>query len=191
VGPEPFRTCSLLWRRVDRPGHECARLSRLGAEWHLSGCAVFLHEARACRLDYLVICDARWHTRAASVSGWIGDDVVHVNLIADAAHRWIVNGTRCPQVDGCIDLDLNFSPSTNLLPIRRLQLAPGESAEVTAAWLRFPGFVLEPLTQRYTREGDTNYRYESAGGAFVAVLDVNAVGLVTRYPRGWEAEVVQ
>ena len=46
---------------------------------------------------------------------------------------------------GCVDLDLNFIPSTTLLPVRRLGLAIGQSAEVQAAWLRFPGFTLVPI----------------------------------------------
>lgn len=88
---------------------------------------------------------------------------------------------------GCIDLDLNFSPSTNLLPIRRLGLAIGEEAKVNAAWLRFPGFTLEPLEQLYRRIDRTTYRYESAGGKFVAELRVNTAGFVTHYPNFWQS----
>jgi len=99
-----------------------------------------------------------------------------------------MNGKECPEVAGCIDLDLNFSPSTNLLPIRRLNLAVGQEAVVRAAWLRFPGFTLEPLEQLYRRVDATTYRYESAGGRFVANLQVNAEGFVTYYPKFWQAE---
>jgi len=91
-------------------------------------------------------------------------------------------------VAGCIDLDLNFSPSTNLLPIRRLSLTVGEEASVRAAWLRFPSFTLEPLEQIYRRTGATTYVYESAGGRFVRELIVNEAGFVTLYPGIWQAE---
>jgi len=90
-------------------------------------------------------------------------------------------------VAGCLDIDLAFSPSTNLLPIRRLKLRPGEAAEVRAAWLRFPEFVLEPLEQMYRRLDAWTYRYESGGGAFVATLRTNTAGFVTSYPGLWEA----
>ncbi|MDQ2870322.1 MAG: putative glycolipid-binding domain-containing protein [Acidobacteriota bacterium] len=89
---------------------------------------------------------------------------------------------------GLHGLDLNFSPSTNLLPIRRLDLSIGEKAGVRAAWLRFPGFALEPLEQVYSRLGDGTYRYESGGGRFVAELEVDRAGFVTRYPNLWEIE---
>jgi len=91
-------------------------------------------------------------------------------------------------VTGAIDLDLNFSPSTNSLPIRRLGLAVLHEAEVQAAWHRFPSFTLEPLTQRYRRLDATTYRYESAGGKFMTELRVNPAGFVTRYGDYWEAE---
>ena len=48
---------------------------------------------------------------------------------------------------GCIDLDLSFSPATNLLAIRRLALPVNEIAEVRSAWLTFPDLDLEPLDQ--------------------------------------------
>ena len=89
---------------------------------------------------------------------------------------------------GCIDLDLGFSPSTNLLPIRRLGLAIGQEAKVQAAWLGFPSFTLEPLDQLYRRMDVATYHYESAGGRFVTELQVNVAGFVTRYPDFWQVE---
>lgn len=173
----------MIWRRLDLPGHESARLM----DRNLSGTAVFLHESRPCRLDYLVVCDPDWRTVSGRVSGWIGDRAIEVECSADSG-RWRLNGAECPQVEGCIDIDLNFSPSTNLLPIRRLNLAAGQEAPVQAAWLRFPSFTLEPLEQVYRRLDARTYRYESAGGRFVRELPVNEAGFVTLYPGLWESE---
>ena len=41
-----------------------------------------------------------------------------------------------------------------------------------AAWLPFPSLALEPLPQRYVRESETTYRYESRGGQFMRALEV-------------------
>jgi hypothetical protein len=179
---------SVLWRRLDRPGHESSRLDSRDAHWRLAGTAVFAHDGRPCRLDYLVRCDRAWRTVAAEVAGWVGEEVVKIDIEVDPDRRWRLNGAECPQVAGCVDLDLNFSPSTNLLPIRRLSLPVGREAAVRAAWLRFPSFALEPLDQVYRRVGDATYRYESAGGRFVADLRVNAAGFVTRYPNFCEIQ---
>ena len=178
---------SILWRWEDRPGHEAARLTREGEGWRLEGTAVLVHDGLPCRLDYRIACDSGWRTRSATVRGWVGDQEVEVAIEADAAGRWTLNGEACPQVEGCIDVDLNFSPSTNLLPIRRLGLEIGEEAEVRAAWLRFPSFVLEPLPQLYRLTAEHAYRYESAGGAFVRDLEVDDAGFVTDYPGIWRA----
>lgn len=179
---------SVIWRRLDRQGHESSRLLRHQDFWRLAGTAVFSHEGRACRLDYSVTCDAAWGTRSGRVAGWIGEETIEVEVTVGADRAWRLNRVDCPPVSGCIDLDLNFSPATNLLPIRRLSLPVGESARVRAAWLRFPGFALEPLEQIYYRLDATTYRYESAGGRFAAEVTVDATGFVTRYGDLWEVE---
>ena len=107
-----------------------ARLSRRDAEWHLTGTAEFASDGRPCRLDYVVVCDADWRTLSGRVAGWVGTDGIEVELTADAG-RWRLNGVDCPAVAGCMDLDLNFSPSTNLLPIRRLKLGVGVECRLT------------------------------------------------------------
>jgi uncharacterized protein len=179
---------SILWRALYWPGHEACSLYRLDSEWRLEGTAVFLHEGRTCRLSYLINCDAVWDTRSAMVSGSFGDEDIALEISVDADHRWQVNGVTKPAVEGCIDLDLNFSPSTNLLPMKRLRLEVGQRVDVKAAWLRFPSFELEPLAQAYERLGEFKYRYSSHGRGFVAELTVNKAGFVTVYPQLWEAE---
>ncbi|MBI4636154.1 MAG: putative glycolipid-binding domain-containing protein [Candidatus Rokubacteria bacterium] len=179
---------AILWRRLDQPGHESARLVSQRSSWHLIGTAVFAHNEQPCRLDYAVVCDSEWQTSSGRVTGWVGNQTVEIEVSVDAARRWRLNGAECPAVAGSIDLDLNFSPSTNVLPIRRLGLAIGQEVVVRAAWLRFPSFALEPLDQLYRRIDVATYRYESAGGRFVTELRVNAAGLVTRYPNIWQLE---
>ncbi len=170
------------------PGHESCRLSSHDSRPHLTGTAVFAREGQPCRLDYLIVCDAEWQTISAQVTGWVGDRIINVELSADSSRRWRLNGMDQSEVQGCMDIDLNFSPSTNLLPIRRLGLSVGEDAKVRAAWLRFPSFTLEPLEQVYRRTGVAGYRYESAGGRFVADLRVDEAGFVTHYPNFWQIE---
>jgi hypothetical protein len=172
----------VLWRRLDQAGHESARLSYRDFSWHLNGTAVFAHQQQPCRLDYLVICNRKWQTVSGRITGWVGNRPIKIEISADASQRWQLNGKESPEVEGCIDVDLNFSPSTNLLPIRRLDLAVGNEAKVRAAWLRFPGFTLEPLEQIYRRTDRETYHYESGGGAFVTELRVNDAGFVTHYP---------
>lgn len=121
------------------------------------------------------------------MAGSVGERQVDVNVVVDRG-EWILNGTAQTVVKGCIDVDLNFSPSTNLLPIRRLALNVGDQRGVRAAWLRFPSFALEALDQTYSRIAERVYRYESAGGRFVAQIEVDDNGLPLRYGDLWSAE---
>ena len=187
---------TILWRRLDEPGHEFAQLFFEDAVWRLTGTAIFAFgrqqrqpaRVRPVRLDYLVICDADWQTRSASVSGWVGDETIRVDLSVDESRRWRLNGIEVPEVEGCVDIDLSFSPSTNMLPIRRLRLNIGDEVAAKAAWLRFPDFKLEPLDQSYRRISGASYRYESGAGKFVAQLSINEAGVVTGYPNLWVIE---
>ncbi|MCG8349582.1 MAG: putative glycolipid-binding domain-containing protein [Chloroflexales bacterium] len=182
-------TCqTIFWRGLYHVGYEYARIDRQDAGWRLDGVAVFTHESTPCRLDYHIQCTERWITTNGQVSGWIGAQPVQVTLAVSEDRRWRLNDIECPAVEGCIDLDLNFSPSTNTLPIRRLSLAVGAAQAVRAAWLRFPSLELEPLEQSYARLAADQYRYESAGGQFTAELNVDSVGFVRNYPGLWVAE---
>jgi hypothetical protein len=179
---------TVLWKRHDLPGHEVCRLVSHPSGWRIAGVTVLFSEGQACRAEYAIECDPQWVTRSANVEAWIGERTVRAAIARDAEGQWIYNGQPCDAVTGCVDVDLNFSPSTNLLPIRRLSLDIGASARVRAAWLRFPSFTLEPLEQTYLRLSENRYRYESAGGTFVAQVNVDDAGLVVDYGEVWSRE---
>lgn len=164
----------MLWRSTDPEGHEAVRLEGR----RLRGTAVMKNGDDACALMYSIECDEEWRTQSAGVLGFAGGWDVMIDIRAKDG-RWIMNDEHIAAVDGCIDIDLNFSPSTNLLPIRRLELKIGEEATVRAAWLRFPSFRLEPLEQTYRRLAENRYRYTSA--SFTAEIAVNEAGLVLEY----------
>jgi hypothetical protein len=179
---------SIVWARLDLPGHEFSELAETQHGWRLSGAAVFTHERKPCRLEYDIRCDGAWVTEQTTVSGRVGTREVDIEILRNPAGEWALNGSKIRELSDCDDIDLNFSPCTNLLPIRRLNLAIGESALVRAAWLRFPGFSLEPFEQTYTRTAADKYVYESAGGKFRRELTVDAVGFVLDYPELWHTE---
>jgi hypothetical protein len=90
-----------------------------------------------------------------------------------------------PDLDNCLDVDLEWSPSTNTLPIRRLGLAIGDMKTVTAAWVRFPSLEVQRLDQSYERVDERRYRYRS--GRFTADLAVDEDGVVLQYGVNWKA----
>jgi hypothetical protein len=95
---------------------------------------------------------------------------------------WTVDTEPRPDLDEAVDIDLSFSPFTNTLPVRRLSLADGESADIVTAYVEAGSFRVSADPQRYTRLAVDRYRYESRDSDFVAELTVDADGLVIDYP---------
>jgi hypothetical protein len=176
----------LLWRRLDVPGIEYFRLWESARGPRLAGTVIFSHDGSPVRLKYGIACAPDWTTRGVHVVLTRGAVTRHLKLVVDERRRWWHGAEEIAAVAGCLDVDLAFTPATNLLPLRRLGLGVGEGRDLTAAWVRFPGLDVEPLAQRYTRLADDRLRYESRGGAFTADLELDDLGLVVRYPPLWE-----
>lgn len=177
----------MIWRRLDCPGHEWARLFPKRSGSILRGTAIFIEDRIPARLDYRILCNPKWETLTARVLGWKGDEKVDLRIEKGADGSWRINGRLAPQVKGCPDIDLSFSPSTNLLPLKRLAPRIGDEIEVRAAWLRFPELDLQPLVHRFRRLDESHYGYASATG-FSTELEVDADGFVVSYPPLWRKE---
>jgi uncharacterized protein len=188
---------TVLWQRIDSPGSEWCVLERTPDGWRLHGIVLAAVATAPVLVHYAVALAPDWSTRAVEIAMRSGGAITpqELRLTVAPEQRWQIEreppqDTSVPQDDlevlhGLIDVDLGFSPATNTLPIRRLDSAIGESVTVTAAWVRFPELTIEPLPQTYTRLTERRYRYESAGGAFVAEIEVDELGLVTTYEGGW------
>ncbi len=66
-----------------------------------------------------------------------------------------------PQLEACFDLDLGFTPATNLCQLRRLALGEGEGADSPVAWLDAAAGTLDLLHQRYERRRLETYWCEA------------------------------
>jgi uncharacterized protein len=183
---DPNDGVSVIWRRVDMPGHEAVRIYEGDEGWYVDGAAVFSFEGKPCRLEYLIECDPDWNTSFATVDGFVGEEVIAIEIESEDG-VWYLNGEEIGEVEGCTDIDLNFSPVTNLLPIKRLNLEVGGAETVRAAWLRFPSFSLESLEQVYTRKSESVFNYRSTTG-FEKDIAVDEFGVVVEYPDLWVRE---
>jgi uncharacterized protein len=134
------------------------------------------------RFQYDVTADAKFRTKGASVVGFLANKAIEIRIRAAGAGRWRVNSVLNAAVTGCLDVDLGFTPATNLLAIRRLALRVGQHAEAPAAYLEFPRLRATRLPQRYERVGRTTYRYEAPTEGHAGTLQVSSLGAVVRYP---------
>ncbi len=180
------RRC-ILWQGLITPSMERFIVGTSGDGFELSGLILQAHEETPYVVRYWVEVDTGWRTRNVEVELEDGGQR-RLSLSADGEGNWSRDGQGLEQVAGCIDVDLEWSPATNALPIRRLGLAPGETKLVTAAWVRFPSLDVERLEQSYERLADGHYRYRS--GRFTADLAVDDDGMVRRYGVNWKAVAI-
>jgi hypothetical protein len=178
---------SILWRRLDGAGHDACRLAPRHGGWRLEGGAAFGHEGAPACLAYAVDCDGEWRTREGAVHGWIGARALDLRVTRAPDGTWTLNGRVVPDLGGCVDLDLGFTPATNLFQLRRVDLRVGQAADVPVAWLDVPAGTLDLLHQRYERRAAEAYWYQAPRFDYSALLEVSPVGFVKRYPSLWEA----
>jgi len=180
---------SAHWRALERDGEDTCRLARMEDGWLLVGHARFRDDDGFAALDYVVRCDADWHTLSADIAGSHGGLEMRVALHRNGPD-WVMNDKAQPQVSGAQDVDLAFTPATNLMPLRRLATEPAQTINTRAAWLHYPSCELSPLDQTYTQGGSAEVVFYSAKQtSYATQLDVDAAGFVTLYPGVWEGEV--
>lgn len=177
---KPLLTC--FWRRLDAPGTDACRLYRRGEGWLLQGTAVFNDQGLACALRYEAEAGDDWRSRRARVDGHCGGREIEIELRRSASGFWQVNGANARLATPCDDIDLGFTPATNLLALRRLALPIGGSGESHAAWLDFPEFTCRHLPQTYHRRDLEDYDYTSPTAGYQGRLRVLTNGIVAAYP---------
>ena len=177
----------ILWQGMIAPSVERFIVSATEGRFELTGLILRAHEEAPYVVRYVIQVDERWRTRGVEVEVEDGGRR-EVRLASDGSGHWSRDGQPIVELDGCIDADLEWSPSTNTLPIRRLGLEVGEARAVTAAWLRFPSLDLERLDQSYERLAETRYRYRS--GLFTADLTADDDGMVLQYGVNWKAVAI-
>jgi uncharacterized protein len=168
------------WRRSDEAAtDEVCTLTTRDTGLSLVGTVLGADGGLPVRVEYRVLADRAGLTTAAHVRDLRGFETRTLALERTAKGAWTVNGAAARALKGCTDVDLGCSPSTNTLPIRRLNLAVGASQTIQAAWVVFPELSVKKAAQTYTRLDEFTYRY--ASGTFEAELSVDDDGLVTTY----------
>ena len=175
------------WRHLgDRDGFEVVFLSREDGGLVVRGQATALEDDQTWGVRYAVTLDEGWVTRRAHVVCRSAAGRHEVRLESDGAGRWRVDGAQAPELDGCLDVDLEASAFTNAFPVRRLALGVGARSEAPAAYVRAPGLAVERLEQSYHRldDGGDGPRFDYASPRFDvrAELVYDRSGLVLDYP---------
>ncbi len=134
-------------------------------------------------VGYVVDVDDEWRTLRAEVSVLAVGGTRRTRLERRPDDTWLVEGSRAPWLDGCVDVDLESSAVTNTLPVHRLPLPRGRTADVPAAFVRADDLRVERLEQTYARlDRAGEVAYTSSTFDVACTLTYDDAGLVLDYP---------
>jgi hypothetical protein len=194
--PETSRAAA--WVKDDPFGVEFAEIAI--AEDRLSARGVALGTAPLpYRLDYELETGAGFTTARLHVTTRGERWRRELDLSRAADGRWSVgaDGEGNPDLPpaggdgaalaGALDCDLELSPVTNLMPIRRHHLLEGGGpTELTMAWIAVPALSVRADGQRYRHlsSADDHHviRFEATDGSFTADITVDTDAVVIDYP---------
>ena len=176
----------LTWAAMEWPGLEHVIASYGPAGFTADSWLILISEAGPARVSYRLACDRQWQVTTLDVRVTDATSDRTLALTHDGAGHWHADGRRRPDLDGCVDVDINRSPLTNTMPIRRMGNADkGVAYDLVVAYVELPELTVRPVGQRYTLvDADRPvYRYES--GSYRADLPVDGDGFVIDYPGLW------
>jgi hypothetical protein len=182
--PPPATAC---WQHLEaRSGFEVAYFRGLEDGWAVDGTTAAVEDAQTWVVTYSIRLDAAWVTQSARITARSVAGSRETFLTADGTGGWLVNGDPAPDLDGCLDVDLESSAMTNTLPVHRLGLAAGGQADAPAAYVRALDLSVGRLAQTYRRVANqgAHQRYDYAAPAFgfTSRLVYDESGLVLDYP---------
>ncbi|WP_243373124.1 putative glycolipid-binding domain-containing protein [Microvirga solisilvae] len=178
--PMIFRT--LRWSAWDgcEAGLEHVDVRPADGGLMISGVVIGQDEATKFGLHYRLKVDSSWRTRALQVRTTSGHDL---DLESNGQGGWTENGKPRPDLQGCIDVDIQATPLTNTLPIRRLEWQAGQAVEIRLCYIALPDLAISAQDQRYTAlTPGSLFRFGSLENGFTADLPVDEDGFIRDYP---------
>jgi hypothetical protein len=148
---------------------------QLSLQWDNEAWTATVHVDRE-RIDYVVRLSPLWQVRQFMLFRdleqpdlWLG---------TDGHGRWgEVNGAHRPELDGASDVTIADSPFAHAVPIRRLPLEVGDSAELIVLAIDAETLGVERLARRYVRLDHRRWQVRDAGSELE--FDVDDFGVPT------------
>jgi hypothetical protein len=182
----------IVWATWDGTGLEHLRLTDASEGGFVADSAlIVVEEGVPYRVRYRSRIDSAWQTRSIWVDVEDPDGTRRtVALIGDGAGNWTdTAGEPRLDLDGCVDIDIQATPFTNTLPIRRLAIQEGQVEPISVVYFSIPSLEVTPHIQRYTGIANGTFHFESLTTGFAETIETDSEGFVTTYPnlfkRAW------
>jgi hypothetical protein len=133
------------------------------------------------RITYVIRLSPSWQVRQFLLFRDLSDPDLW--LATDGHARWgEMNGAHRPELDGCHDIDLACTPFTNTLPIRRLPLHVGDSAQLAVITVDVDTLAVAPAVMRYHRRGERQWHVSDRTHGTELDFGVDEFGLALDVP---------
>jgi hypothetical protein len=177
----------ILWLNQGDTGLEHFSMRQDDEKITADGIVIGVEENVSFRIRYKILCDPNWCVRKVEVQS-LDETEFRRSFVSDGAGNWNDDSANSmADLKDCLDVDITATPFTNTLPIQRLRLSPGESAEIKVVYFIIPQIQVSVVPQRYTcletNSTGGKYKFESLDTGFTAVITVDADGLVEDYPQ--------
>lgn len=186
----PLLDRTVFWTPWSGPGLEHLRLRAADDVGYVAnGTVLGLEDGVPFRLQYEIKIDGDWRVRQTILDLHHSGGSRVLTLRTDGRGHWRSDdGGSLTGLDGCFDIDISATPFTNTLPVRRLDLRPGQRADLRMVYVLVPSLGVRAVDQRYTcRDRDERgwtVIFEDRGlfTGFTAELPIDPDGLVIDYP---------
>ncbi len=170
----------IKWRHLESDGLELVRVDFTPSLIDVTGRVIGQQGGQNFALDYALELDVDWQLMRAELRLLDGHSLVLRR--SDAGH-WL-NGyeVNIPALDEAIDIDIFATPFTNSLPLNRMRLAEGETAEAEVIYIADLELTPTKAPQSYKRVGPDTYQYQSLTTGYQTVFDVDEHNYVLTYP---------
>jgi len=186
-------TKTISWTPWSGPGMEKLRFRRGhpgDAPYVASAVVLGTADGRPYRLNYKLKLESNWQVRKAVFEISTVDGIATRMLRTDGIGHWRDDtGALLNELNGCLDVDIEATPFTAMLPIRRLKQAAGQQNDISVIYVEVPALAFAAVRQRYScveplKVGIAGGRYVKEGpiGEFKAELAVDLDGVVIDYP---------
>lgn len=133
------------------------------------------------RVQYVIRLSSAWQVRQFLLFRDL--DEPDLWLATDGSSRWgEMNGAHRTELDGCYDIDLPCTPFSRTVPIRRLPLHIGHTADVAVARVDVNTLEVLAVPLRYTRADRLTWRVTDSSTGDVEEFEVDEHGLVRDLP---------
>lgn len=133
------------------------------------------------RVEYHIKTNTNGETLFFHVANRHDHLIEHFIFNSDGKGNWESNHRDIHDFQGCIDVDMPITPSTNSLPIRRLNLPVGGEEQIQVLYVDILNNKLIPVQQKYTRLSEHEYKYQNVPNDYETIIRVDESGFVVDY----------